>query len=82
VSITAFRYAPPGADAALLDRVNVALPAAIQARGAAFVTGSVYRGRPILRACVINPATGEEQLRLLVDEARAAGAWLLAETAG
>lgn len=82
VSIAAFRYAPPGVEAALLDQVNAALPAAIQERGAAFVTGSVYQGRPILRACVINPATGDVHLRLLVDEARAAGARLLAEAAG
>jgi aromatic-L-amino-acid decarboxylase len=78
-SITAFRYAPPGAEPELLDRVNAALPAAIQARGAAFVTGSLFAGRPILRACVINPATGERELRLLVDEACAAGALLLAD---
>lgn len=78
VSIAAFRYAPPGASPEEVDRVNAALPAAIQARGAAFVTGSVYRGRPILRACVINPLTGEREVRLLVDEARAAGAALLA----
>lgn len=77
-SIAAFRYAPPGASPEMVDRVNAALPAAIQARGAAFVTGSVYQGRPILRACIINPLTGEAQLRLLVDEARAAGAALLA----
>lgn len=82
VSIAAFRYAPPGVDGALIDQVNAALPAAIQARGAAFVTGSTYRGRPILRACVINPESGEAHLRLLIDEARAAGAQLLAETAG
>jgi aromatic-L-amino-acid decarboxylase len=79
VSIAAFRYAPPGVEAALLDRVNAALPAAIQERGAAFVTGSVYQDRPILRACVINPASEDVHLRLLVDEARAAGARLLAE---
>lgn len=79
VSIAAFRYAPRGVSARLVDRVNAALPAAIQARGATFVTGSVYQGRPILRACVINPRTGEREVRLLVDEARAAGAALLAE---
>jgi aromatic-L-amino-acid/L-tryptophan decarboxylase len=81
VSIAAFRYAPPGIAPALIDRVNAALSAAIQARGAAFVTGSVYQGRPIQRACVINPRTGEREVRLLVDEARAAGAALLAEFA-
>jgi len=78
VSIAAFRFAPPGAPARAVDRVNAALPAAVQARGAAFATGSVYAGRPILRACVINPATGRREARLLVDEVRDAGARLLA----
>jgi glutamate/tyrosine decarboxylase-like PLP-dependent enzyme len=78
VSIAAYRYNPPGTDPAAVDRVNAALPAAIQARGRAFVTGSVYGGRPILRACVINPATGEQHLRALLEETRAAGAHLLA----
>ena len=76
-SIAAYRYAPPGADPARLDRVNAALPAAIQARGRTFVTGSVYGGHPILRACVINPRTGEAHLRLLLEETRAAAAALL-----
>ncbi len=78
VSIAAYRYAPAGVPEDLLDRINAALPAAIQARGAAFVTGSVYQGRAILRACVINPATEERHVRLLVDETLAAGAQLLA----
>jgi glutamate/tyrosine decarboxylase-like PLP-dependent enzyme len=79
VSMVAYRYAPPGAPAGAVDRVNAALPAAIQARGRAFVTGSVYGGRPILRACVINPRTGEQHLRALVEETRAAGAALMAD---
>ena len=82
VSIAAFRYAPAGAAPEVVDRVNAALPGVIQARGAAFVTGSVYQGRPILRACVINPRTGEREVRLLVDEARAAAAALFAELTG
>ncbi|HEU5429485.1 MAG TPA: pyridoxal-dependent decarboxylase [Actinocrinis sp.] len=81
LSIVAFRYAPEGVTAQQVDRVNAALPAAIQERGAAFVTGSVYQGRPVLRACVLNPATRAEHVRLLVAEARAAGAALLAGSA-
>ena len=78
LSIVAFRYAPQGVAPQEVDRVNAALPSAIQERGAAFVTGSVYRGRAVLRACVLNPATREEHVRLLVAQARAAGAALLA----
>jgi aromatic-L-amino-acid decarboxylase len=78
VSMVAYRYAPAGAHAQAVARVNAALPAAIQARGRAFVTGSVYGGRPILRACIINPLTGERHLRALVEETRTAGAELMA----
>jgi len=78
LSIVAFRYAPAGVAPEQVDEVNAALPAAIQERGMAFVTGTVYQGRPVLRACVLNPETREEHVRLLVAEARAAGAELLA----
>lgn len=77
LSIVPFRYAPAGVGQRELDRVNAALPAAVQQRGAAFVTGSVYEGRPMLRACVINPATRQEHVRLLAAQVRAAGARLL-----
>jgi glutamate/tyrosine decarboxylase-like PLP-dependent enzyme len=76
VSIVAFRYAPAGLDTAEADRITHALPAAIQGRGRAFVTGSSFAGRPVLRACVINPATGEGELKLLLEEVRAAAAEL------
>ncbi|GAA3033639.1 aspartate aminotransferase family protein [Kitasatospora albolonga] len=64
-SIVAFRHT--GGDA-----VNHDLPAAVQARGRAFVTGAVHRGREILRACLLNPATTEADLELLLAEVRAA----------
>ena len=72
VSIVAFRYCPAGMDEAESDRITRELAKAIQARGKAFVTDSMFGGRPVLRACLINPATGEAELRLLLDEARAA----------
>jgi aromatic-L-amino-acid decarboxylase len=72
VSIVAFRYRPRGLADAEADRITRALAVAIQARGRVFVTDSLYDGRPVLRACLINPAVGEAELRLLLDEARAA----------
>jgi glutamate/tyrosine decarboxylase-like PLP-dependent enzyme len=78
VSIVAFRYAPEGLEPAESDRITHALAAAIQARGRAFITDSRYQGRPVLRACLINPATGEDELRLLLEEARSAAAELSA----
>jgi glutamate/tyrosine decarboxylase-like PLP-dependent enzyme len=79
VSIVAFRYAPDGLDEAESDRITHALATAIQAGGKAFITDSRYRGRPVLRACIINPATGEDDLRLLLEEARDAAGALLAQ---
>ncbi|QMU68952.1 pyridoxal-dependent decarboxylase [Streptacidiphilus sp. P02-A3a] len=77
-SITAFRYAPAGVAAELLERVNQALPVAVQERGRTFVTGTVLAGREAVRACLINPAVTEPDLAVLVDEVRATGAKLLA----
>jgi glutamate/tyrosine decarboxylase-like PLP-dependent enzyme len=76
VSIVAFRYRPEGLGPAEADRITAALPTAIQLRGRAFVTGSHYAGRPVLRACLINPEVGGAELELLLAEARAAAAGL------
>ncbi|HET9169583.1 MAG TPA: aminotransferase class V-fold PLP-dependent enzyme [Actinospica sp.] len=76
VSIVAFRYAPAGLSDAESDRITRDLAVAIQRRGRVFITDSVYRDRPVLRACLINPAVGEAELRLLLQEARAAAAAL------
>jgi glutamate/tyrosine decarboxylase-like PLP-dependent enzyme len=76
VSIVAFRYSPAGIDDAEADRITHALAMAIQKRGRVFITDSLYRGRPVLRACLINPTAGEAELSLLLEEARAAAAGL------
>jgi len=67
-SIVAFRARPAGCPAERLEAVNHALPAAVQARGRAFVTGTVFEGRETLRACVLHPETGSEQLATLASE--------------
>jgi hypothetical protein len=41
-----------------------------------FITGSLYRGQEMLRACLLNSATTEADLRLLLAEVRAAGSEL------
>jgi aromatic-L-amino-acid decarboxylase len=60
-SIVAFRARGP-------EPVNRALPEAVQARGRAFVTGTLFEGRETLRACILHPDTGPEHLELLVRE--------------
>lgn len=77
LSIVAFRWEPAGVGPAEADRVTAALPGAVNARGRVFVTGSQFDGRPIVRACLINPLAGQDQVRLLVDECLAAAAELV-----
>jgi len=67
-SIVAFRARPAGCPPSRLDDVNRALPEAVQARGRAFVTGTVLGGRETLRACILHPDTGSEHLATLVAE--------------
>ncbi|WP_051943157.1 pyridoxal phosphate-dependent decarboxylase family protein [Streptacidiphilus rugosus] len=76
-SIVAFRYRPAGLDEETLHRVNALLPVAVQERGEAFVTGTVLGGREAVRACLLNAATTEQDLRVLLDEVREAGAALV-----
>ena len=67
-SIVAFRAHPEGCPTARLDEINRALPDAVQARGRAFVTGTVFEGRETLRACILHPDTTSEHLSTLVAE--------------
>ena len=67
-SIVAFRARPVGCPPARLDELNRALPEAVQARGRAFVTGTVLGGHETLRACILHPDTSTEHLATLVNE--------------
>jgi aromatic-L-amino-acid decarboxylase len=67
-SIVAFRARPAGCPPSRLDALNQALPEAVQARGRAFVTGTVLDGRETLRACILHPDTGSMHLTILVSE--------------
>jgi aromatic-L-amino-acid decarboxylase len=67
-SIVAFRAVPEGIPVEKLEELNHALPQEVQARGRAFVTGTIYEGRETLRACILHPQTRSEHLELLVDE--------------
>ena len=67
-SIVAFRAAPGGCSPARVEEVNRALPEAVQLRGRAFVTGTVFEGRETLRACILHPGTRTEHLETLVTE--------------
>jgi aromatic-L-amino-acid/L-tryptophan decarboxylase len=75
-SIVAFRARPPGCPPDGLDAVNRALPEAVQARGRAFLTGTVYDERETLRACILHPGTTNADLATLVAEVIATAAEL------
>jgi aromatic-L-amino-acid/L-tryptophan decarboxylase len=77
-SIVAFRARPPGCAPDRLEAVNRALPEAVQARGRAFVTGTVYEGRETMRACILHPGTTSADLATLVAEVIAAAGDLAA----
>jgi aromatic-L-amino-acid/L-tryptophan decarboxylase len=77
-SIVAFRARPAGCPPARLDELNRALPEAVQARGRAFVTGTVFDGRETLRACILHPDTDSEHLATLVTEVVATARTLIA----
>jgi aromatic-L-amino-acid/L-tryptophan decarboxylase len=67
-SIVAFRARPRGCAPDQIEAVNRALPEAVQGRGRAFVTGTVYEGRETMRACILHPGTTEADLATLVAE--------------
>ena len=71
-SIVAFRARPAGCPPDRLDELNRELPEAVQARGRAFVTGTVFDGRETLRACILHPGTTRAHLETLVVEVVAA----------
>jgi hypothetical protein len=55
-----------------LNALNAALPEVVQARGRAFVTGTVYEGQETLRACILHPGTTDADLATLIAEVLAA----------
>ena len=77
-SIVAFRARPAGCPLARLDELNRALPEAVQARGRAFITGTVFGDRETLRACILHPDTSSEHLTTLVAEVVATARTLVA----
>jgi glutamate/tyrosine decarboxylase-like PLP-dependent enzyme len=81
LSVACFRYAPPrwAGDASRLDALNKRLVERIQAEGRAFLTGTLLRGRFVLRACVLHYGTTEADVDALVETVRETGALLVGE---
>ena len=76
LSICTFRYvgrdnAGAGAamsDADALNTLNKQIMERVQADGRAFLTNAVLHDKYLLRACIVNFRTGEDDVRALIDE--------------
>lgn len=82
LSIVCFRYvpkdAPPPVD---LDAINRALLARLQLSGRAFISSTVLRGEFVLRACIVNPLSGSDDIDALIDAVKMFGAEAAATSA-
>jgi aromatic-L-amino-acid/L-tryptophan decarboxylase len=73
LSITTFRYVPSGVDRSnpasteMLNGLNQQLLDRLLASGRAYVSNAVVDGRYLLRSCIVNFRTTEQDLRELVD---------------
>jgi len=91
LSITTFRYAPPGTigadvDQDYVDRLNRRLLVELQTGGEAYVSNAVLGGHYFLRACIVNFRTTAADIDALVDlvirRGRELDAGLRSESAG
>ena len=75
LSITCFRYrhGPPSNDHAESDSLNRRLLELVQRDGAVFLTGTELAGRFVLRACIVNFRTTEQDVEALIEAVRTAG---------
>jgi len=66
LSIATFRYVPPGwTDPAAIDDVNREILERLQSGGEAFVSNAVVDGKQVLRACIVNFRTTDEDVEAL-----------------
>ena len=85
LSITTFRYVPPGVEAGtpdgekLLNRVNEELLGRLQSGGEVFLSNAVVRGAYLLRACVVNFRTSLADIRAVPEIVKRVGAEVAAE---
>ncbi|WP_267242585.1 pyridoxal phosphate-dependent decarboxylase family protein [Streptomyces sp. PR69] len=74
VGILTFRYRPPGTiDPRTLDELQHTVSRAVCATGEAMLLTTRVHGRPVLRMCTINPATGPADIDATLDLVLAAG---------
>ena len=67
LSIRCFRFRPVDTDAAAVDQINTMIRDQIQLEGEFLMSATQVNGRPVLRVCIINPATRAEHIEGLLD---------------
>jgi len=66
LSICCLRYAPPGLDSEVVDRINTKIRMKLEQEGDFYLSSTNINGRPVLRVCIINHATRAEHMEALV----------------
>jgi aromatic-L-amino-acid decarboxylase len=77
LSLLAFRLRRPGRDETALDALNRRFLDRINARGRVYLTGTVARGRFVLRICVLSFRTHADRMAEALEDVRAAAAEVL-----
>jgi aromatic-L-amino-acid/L-tryptophan decarboxylase len=82
LSIVCFRFAPSEMrhDNERLDILNKALLERLQLGGQAFLSSTILEGRFVLRACIVNPRSMEQDIDLVVKLVQQIGGDLFRET--
>ena len=75
LSITTFRYVPPGVDAdeEYLNQLNTELLTRLQKEGRVYLSNAVIGTSFVLRACIVNFRTTSEDVAALIEESVIAG---------
>lgn len=68
LSICCFRYSPAGVATKRVDEINAALRKKLIAGGDFYMSDTTVDDRPVLRVCIVSPATRAEHIERLVDE--------------
>jgi aromatic-L-amino-acid decarboxylase len=80
LSIVRFRFVPSTlyVEPATLDQLNKLLAYEMQLNGRAFLTSTRFQGKEVLRACLVNYMTTEDDIRAIFEEALRVGNAILA----
>lgn len=63
LAVVTFRYVAPGLPPEEIDHLQGGIVEAMLADGYAIATSTVLNGRPVLRFCMINPRTSDDEVR-------------------